>query len=811
MNTDTASRDEEGTAAAARQVFTSVVRGDWAGVFGVVSPAAVRRRPSDVVRVVVAAIVLAGATASAQTVTGSERALYDLVVSLPDTFDGLFDFVYRAGTVVGVVLVLGAAVAARRPRLGISMVLAAGVAMLAAGGLDALVDLRASLDDADLDLGGVPTFPALRLAVTTAVLLAAAPHLTRPARRLANLLIGVTAFSALYLVDGLPVGVAAAVVAGWGSAALVHLVVGSPAGVPTAEQVRSSLATLGLEVHDLALRPQQTWGQTTFTARDPDEAPLEVWVVGRDAADAQLLSKAWRVLWYRGGQLAVPLTRQQQIERQAFLLFLAAQAGARVPTVVAVGTAGRRADALLVVRDPPGQSLAEVSSDDVGAGQVDDMWANLARLHSARIAHNALGPWAVEVTGTTTAFADLSSASTTSDDQAILLDRVALLVTTATVVGTEPAVAGAARALGPGGLAALLPLLEPAALPRDLRRELDDTKALLAELRRAGAERAGVEEPQLVPLRRVTWPQMGFAAATILGVYLLFGQLAEVDFEAIVERARWEWVAVTLVVSQLTQPASAVAILGTVERPLPLRPVVVLQFANAFTGLVGGSLANTALIVRFFQRQGLSPAVAVSSGVLNGVGSFAVQLMLVVSGLVFTSATFTTPQEGEDGGGGSIVAVAALVAVAVLALVVVLPGVRRKVVDQVRPHLRAALDNVRTVTSTPRKAMQIILGNLASQVLFALTLKVALNAFGADLPLPELIVINSFVTVLGGMAPVPGGMGVMEAGLIGGMTAAGIDQETAVAATFTARLCTTYLPPVWGWLALRWLGRHDYV
>jgi len=52
---------------------------------------------------------------------------------------------------------------------------------------------------------------------------------------------------------------------------------------------------------------------------------------------------------------------------------------------------------------------------------------------------------------------------------------------------------------------------------------------------------------------------------------------------------------------------------------------------------------------------------------------------------------------------------------------------------------------------------------------------------------------------------------VIEAGLIAGMTAAGVPQSEAVAATFTARLFTAYLPPIWGWVALQWLRRRDYV
>ena len=100
-------------------------------------------------------------------------------------------------------------------------------------------------------------------------------------------------------------------------------------------------------------------------------------------------------------------------------------------------------------------------------------------------------------------------------------------------------------------------------------------------------------------------------------------------------------------------------------------------------------------------------------------------------------------------------------------------------------------------------------GNLCSQLAFALSSTPPCAPTATSLPLADLIIINSLASLLGGMAPVPGGMGVIEAGLIGGMTAAGVPQSEAVAATFTARLFTTYLPPIWGWAALQWLRRRD--
>ena len=59
--------------------------------------------------------------------------------------------------------------------------------------------------------------------------------------------------------------------------------------------------------------------------------------------------------------------------------------------------------------------------------------------------------------------------------------------------------------------------------------------------------------------------------------------------------------------------------------------------------------------------------------------------------------------------------------------------------------------------------------------------------------------------------PVPGGVGVAEAGITAGLIAVGVDQSTAFAVAVTHRLCTNYLPPLWGFFALRWLNRKAYL
>lgn len=791
-------------------VLTSVIRRRWtASVFGIVAPGAVRRRPSDVARILVATGVIAAAAVGASTVTSVEQSVFAILAALPTSLTGLFDILYKLAPVVAVVLGVSALVA-RRPRLLLTLAIAAAVALTVAALVSGLVDITDALRDAGTDLRGHnPDFPVIPLSVSTAVLLAARPYVTRPARRMVETVYWLSALAAIYLAEGLPVSVLATLVLGWGAAAVAHLALGSPGGTPSVAQVASSLRDLGVPTEGLRLDPVQTWGHTSFLSDADDRLAVEV--VGRDSTDARLFAKLWRFVWYKDAGPTVSLRRGHQVEHEALILLLATRSGARVPELIAVGVAGARDDALLVVRHPAGPTLEDIDADRVTDSVLDDAWANLGELHRADIAHgDVTGRRLVVDRDGRTGLIRLDRAETSAPGGHLALDDVQLLIATADRVGVDQALAAAQRALGDDELAARLPYLEPAALSGRSRSRIDDLKKLAGELREAGSTLTSVEVPKPAALRRFSLGGIFLGAAFALGVYLLVAQLAGVAAMGDVFRgADWTWVGITAVIAQLPQFSQAIAMLGAVSATLPLRPVTMIQFANAFTGLVGGTAGNATLAIRFFQKQGLPPTVAVSSGVLNSLAGFVIQIVLVVTGLLVTGTTFV-PGRGDSGLPSWIWVVVGLV-VLVVVVAFAIPRLRHRLHDLLAEQVKAAFDNIKGVVSTPRKAVELFGGNLVSQVLFALTLEAALHAYGESLPLMEVVVINSFASFVGGAAPVPGGMGVVEAGMIAGFTAAGIPQAEAVAATFTARMFTTYLPPIWGWFSFQWLRHNDYV
>ena len=218
--------------------------------------------------------------------------------------------------------------------------------------------------------------------------------------------------------------------------------------------------------------------------------------------------------------------------------------------------------------------------------------------------------------------------------------------------------------------------------------------------------------------------------------------------------------------------------------------------------------------MRFYQQQGYDASVALSSGAIMSVVSWAAIGVLFLVSLPFAWGTIDIDLTPESGGNAKLVwvilAVVVLVAV-VLGLALAVPRLRRLAADKLRPKARDIWGNLRQVANSPRKLVLLVGGSFGSELLVAMTLSVSLRAFGDHLRLPTLIVVITLAGIIGGISPSPGGMGVVEAGMILGLTSAGVSEANATAAVFIQRLFTSYLPPIWGWITLVWMRKREYL
>ena len=89
-----------------------------------------------------------------------------------------------------------------------------------------------------------PRFPIIQLAIATAVALAGLPYLSRPMHRIVVGAVALAGICAVIGSYGLPLGVIAAVIVGWGTAAACHLAMGAPNGLPSASEVTDAVRDL---------------------------------------------------------------------------------------------------------------------------------------------------------------------------------------------------------------------------------------------------------------------------------------------------------------------------------------------------------------------------------------------------------------------------------------------------------------------------------------------------------------------------------------------------------------------------------------
>ena len=799
-----------------------LLRGWRAVMFAPVGTGQRRRRGSDGVRVAAAAGALACCLLLIRYDSRIDRAVAQVIHPPPWSISWLVTVVYQAGSVGVVVVLVALALAARRWEIARDLGLSAAGTAAACGVLIVALGSRGGRPAGIVIDSYYMRFPVLQIALFMAVATAALPYLARGVQRLIEVFIALVALASAVGGHGLPVNVLGSLAIGWGVTAVVRLVFGSPLGLPSADDVRLLLEEFGIRAGDVRPAPRQVWGVAKYEATDlregagpqpPRRGGLRT---GRGRCQAAHQGRAVPAL---PGLRAEPHHHPAaQVEHEAYLTLRAAQAGAAVPEIVEAGTAGPSRDALLVYRLPAGTVLA-----DAGARRrqrrstLDDLYRQLLTLRQGRIAHGAISGDAVLVDPAAQAavVADFRNASILASPDQLDRDLAGALAVTAVAVGADRAADAAARCLPPELLAGALRQLQKPALDPLLVRSLRGRRGLLEEVRQRAAEASSIELPKLVEPRRVSWPTLIMIVGTLIGGWALIGVLIDVaaSFDTVIG-AEWLWVIMALVLAQLAYVASGLEGVGSVAGPLPFGRAVAVEFANAFSALAGGTAAVFATRVRFFQKQGYDTTVALSSGAIMATVSWIAIAVLFGISLPFAWGNIhleATPQSGGDSKlVWIILAVVVAVAVAV-GLLLAVPRLRRLAASKLRPKVRDIWGNLRQVASSPHKLVLLVGGSFAQELLVAMALSVSLRAFGDHLNLPTIYVVIFLAGISGGIAPTPGGMGVVEAGLILGLTAAGVAEADATAAVFIQRLFTSYLPPIWGWITLVWMRKREYL
>jgi uncharacterized membrane protein YbhN (UPF0104 family) len=773
----------------------------------------IRRRPRDLVVLGLAAGVVVACALVARTKAANpvEVAIFEEFQRIPAISTIFWRVLAVAGGWTGIAAVTAVLFYLRRGRLGVQCAGAGALAWVLAGAVGRLVGPR-PVPAGQLTIpvrlpppGGF-AFPASHAAITAAIVAVAAPYLRPPHRRLAWAGVVFVAAADVYLGTGLPLDAFAGVFLGLAVGAVFRLAWGTPSLEATEPAVRLGLERAGIEPLTVG-RVRDRWlGPLQFTVTTLDGQRLRVEAVRRLHRRAGPYYRLRRLLASLDVEDEPALSSiEHETDHEALVTLLAQRAGVRVPPLVLTCEA-RHGAPLLVCRQIDGRRLPTLPHDKIDDRLLDGIWEQVGLLGDARIAHHDLratnilvdaerNPWLL----------DLTLAKVGASTARIAQDVAETLITLTALVGVQRAVDSACRNLTVDRLEPALVYLQPLALPRRIRTQLDAQRLTITELRESLAERIDRPIPTLrSPVRPATLVSLLLLAAA---VYTLLPQLS--SMRAVVGSllaADWWWLAVAALTGMLAIVASAVSILGSSPVSLPFWRTTAVQIAVAFTGrTTPGGVGFFAVNIAFMERLGIRRASAVGVTVLNMAAFSVIGGVWCAIGLLTIGASSSLQRLHIPHTWLVVAAVAGAVVAA--AAVVASPFGRRKLVQPAWHVTRELLATLRQ----PLRAVQLFGGTTANLVLSGLGLAACMAAFHAPVPLLGAIAVFMVGQTLGHVVPIPGGLGPTEALMIAGLTTLGTPPAVAVASTLAARLLTYWLPVLPGIVVFRYLQHHAIV
>jgi uncharacterized protein (TIRG00374 family) len=781
-----------------------------AGRFFISADGARARRPMDVAVGVLGVFTVFVTALTSDQIDWAADAVGQLVLMFPSWILTTFTAVYGLGLIYSLVIVAMAVIHFRtRADLGRDIAIVIGLAFVLIVVLTRLVSGAWPVLLPELSDGVRPLYPVARVALVTAVLIVSGPQLLRPFRRVGWLIVTLMFFIAIALGYGLPGDALGGLGVGFLSASIVLVTFGSVRGFPEVGKVKSGLEAFGIGVANLSVSTYQRWGARSFDAQTSNGEPVRVRVYGRDAKDAQRATIWWRSIWYRDAGPSLTSSRLHQVEHEALLTITAREAGVPAPRVLA---AGEPSDELtLIALTSPGESVVDIDPGDIPDDVLIELWESVGVLHESGIAHGRLNEHAVRIRNAHPVIVNFHEASTAPPDERIHGDVTELLSSLASLMGTKRAVTVARQGLGDDALVAALPYVQRSAVSTEGRKSIPSKKSFFSGIRDEIADQVGVEAPKPVQLTRISWRSIFMTALTFVAAYALFGMLVGIDFAAVWEElqdALWAWVFVGFLFATATLVTDAFALLAAVATPVPLGPSIQLESAIKFIQLaIGGAAGRMATNVAYLRKFGVSTTESVTQGGIDSLTGFIIQSLIILSAILFGNVDLV-PDDATIDIEWALVLGLLLFALVISALMFrFVPAIRDKVI----PPAKQMWDGLKDLATNSSRLVQLFGSNLGSQLLFGLALWTTAFAFGWTLPYLSVLVIYVGMALLGGLLPIPGGVGISEAILTAGLIAIGVDEAAAFAIAVTFRVASAYLPPVWGWFSIRWLQRNDYL
>ncbi|MEI7716130.1 MAG: lysylphosphatidylglycerol synthase transmembrane domain-containing protein [Mycobacterium sp.] len=605
---------------------------------------------------------------------------------------------------------------------------------------------------------------------------------------------------------------------GWVVGALVVLVVGTPAlEVPLEAAVRA-MAKRGFVLSRLTVVQPAGRGPLVLAGEcDQLDGPAVsgsalsgsalIELYGPHQRSGGALSQLWGKLRLRDAETP-PLvaSMRRAVEHRALMAVAIGELG--LANISAIALTDLNGGWMLYAHKPcRGTPL----TDCVSTTPVARPWESLKILNDHQISHGDLRPRWITVDDGTVLFGDFFTAEYGATDAALQSDIAQLLVTTSALYDPQSAVAAAIDVCGEDTVLAAGRRLTKAAVPKHLRRSIPDGAALIAATRAEVKRQTGADQIKTETITRFTRGQVIQLVLFGALVYVAYPFISTVPtFFSELRHADWWWALLGLTVSALTYVGAAGSLWSCTDGTVSYRRLLIAQLASTFAATTTpAGVGGLALSTRILQKSGgMSTMRATAAVALQQAMQVIVHLALLI---VFSVAAGVTADLSHFVPGATLLYLIAGVALGIIGTVFLVPRLRTWLATSVRPRLAEVARDLGDLAREPRRLALILIGSAGTTLGAALALWSSIQAFGGNTTFITVTIVTMVGGTLAAAAPTPGGVGAVEAALIGGLAAFGLPAAVCVPSVLLYRILTCWLPVFVGWPVMRWLNDNDMI